>query len=108
MFTGESGIGKPGNPFNDMRTSFRKACTKAAIENFRFHDLRHTAASYMVMAGVPIKTVGEILGHKSMAMTERYAHLSPEHKRKAVNLLPDWSAGEDRSQFGHKIGKKGE
>ena len=103
VFTGERRIGKPGKPFNDMRPSFEKACMKAGIENFRFHDLRHTAASYLVMAGVPIRTVGEILGHKSMAMTERYAHLSPEHKLKAVNLLPDWSAGEDRSQTGHKV-----
>ena len=107
LFAGERKIGKPGKPFNDMRTSFDNACKKAGIENFRFHDLRHTAASYMVMAGVPLKTVGEILGHKSMAMTERYAHLSPEHKRKAINLLPDWSVGEDRSQSGHNIGKDG-
>ncbi len=107
VFAGEPRIGRLGKPFNDMRTSFEKACVKAGIENFRFHDLRHTAASYMVMAGVPLKTVGEILGHKSMAMTERYAHLSPEHKRKAVNLLPDWSAGEDRSQTGHNSGTEG-
>jgi len=42
------------------------------------------------MAGVPMKTVGEILGHKTATMTERYSHLTPEHKRKAVELLPDW------------------
>jgi hypothetical protein len=41
----------------------------------------------MVMAGVPFKTVGEILGHKTAAMTERYSHLSPEHKRNAVEML---------------------
>jgi site-specific recombinase XerD len=43
---------------------------------------------------VPLRTVGEILDHKTAAMTERYAHLTPEHKRKAVECLPDWEAGE--------------
>jgi len=78
-------------------------CDPKVCRLCRARHNRHTAASYLVMAGVPIRTVGEILGHKSMAMTERYAHLSPEHKLKAVNLLPDWSAGEDRSQTGHKV-----
>jgi integrase len=108
VFSGESKIGQTGKPFIDVRTSFEKACMKAGIENFRFHDLRHTAASHMVMAGVDLKTVGDILGHRSITMTERYSHLTPEHKRKAVNLLPDWSAGEDdRSQNGRKTGKAG-
>jgi integrase len=80
-------IGKVGEPFQDVDTSFEKACAKAGIEGFRFHDLRHTAASHMIMAGVPFRTVGEILGHKTAAMTERYSHLSPEHKRNAVEML---------------------
>jgi hypothetical protein len=49
---------------------------------------------------VRYRTVGEILGHKTAAMTERYAHLTPEHKRKAVECLPDWEAGEKDS---HKM-----
>lgn len=49
----------------------------------------------MVMAGVPLRTIGEILGHKTSSMTERYAHLSPEHKQKAVESLPDWGAAAD-------------
>jgi site-specific recombinase XerD len=54
----------------------------------------------MAMAGVPLRTVGEILGHKTAAMTERYAHLTPGHTRKAVESLPDWEAGEKDS---HKM-----
>ena len=93
VFAGAPGKGKVGIPFHDVRTSFETACRKAGIEGFRFHDLRHTAASHMVMRGVPLKTVGEILGHKTAAMTDRYSHLSPEHLRDAVNSLPDWSQG---------------
>jgi integrase len=90
VFVGESKIGIVDKPFHDVRTSFANACRRAGIENFRFHDLRHTAASHMVMAGVPLKTVAEILGHTTTAMTERYAHLLPEHKLRAVEMLPDW------------------
>ena len=75
-------------------------CRAGREKGFRFHDLRHTAASHLAMAGVPLRTVGEILGHKTAAMTVRYAHLTPEHTRKAVESLPDWEAGEKDS---HKI-----
>jgi integrase len=67
--------------------AFRGALKRAQIENFRFHDLRHTFASHVIMRGVSLKDVQELLGHKTMAMTLRYAHLSQDHKKKAVNLL---------------------
>jgi integrase len=54
---------------------------------FRFHDLRHTAASLMVAAGVPIFDVAKILGHSSVAVTMRYAHLAPEAGRAAIERL---------------------
>jgi len=65
-----------------------QACLKdAGIENFRFHDLRHSAASYLVMAEVPMMTVAEILGHRDLKMTQRYAHLSRAHVQDAVSRL---------------------
>ena len=103
VFSGEPTIGKTGKPFIAVRTSFKNACRKAGITGFRFHDLRHTAASHMTMAGVPLKTIGEILGHRTATMTERYSHLTPEHKKQAVETLPDWQAGQ---ATGHKMGTK--
>ena len=57
------------------------------MEDFHFHDLRHTFASHLVMNGVGLKAVQELLGHADMKMTMRYAHLSHEHLREAVSVL---------------------
>lgn len=76
-----------GKPYGNVRKSFDTALEKAGITNFRFHDLRHTFASQLVMAGVDLNTVRELLGHKSIQMTLRYSHLSPDHKTRAVDLL---------------------
>ena len=78
---------KNGRPYKDVRGSLGKAASKAKIERVRFHDLRHTFASQLVMGGVDLKAIQELLGHKTIDMTLRYAHLSPDHKRAAVEVL---------------------
>ena len=60
---------------------------KCDIIDFKFHDLRHTFASQLVMSGIDLKTVQELMGHKSIEMTLRYSHLSPDHKKRAVDIL---------------------
>ena len=62
-----------------FRTALGNAAKAAAIDNFRFHDLRHTCASYLVMDGASLAEVAEILGHKTLQMVKRYAHLSDSH-----------------------------
>ena len=76
-----------GEAFVRLQSSFEVALKKCGIEDFRFHDLRHTFASNLVMAGEDLNTVRELLGHKDLTMTLRYAHLSPNHKTRAVNVL---------------------
>ena len=73
--------------FSRIDRAFHGALNRAGIEDFKFHDLRHTFASHLVMKGASLKEVQELLGHKTMTMTLRYAHLSQDHKKKAVSLL---------------------
>jgi len=79
--------GRTGDRYFNVQRSFDSACRRAAINNFHFHDLRHTFASQLVMAGVDLTTIKELLGHKTLTMTLRYAHLAPSHKVKAVDIL---------------------
>jgi integrase len=76
-----------GQPYRSYRNAFERAVSQAGIQNFTFHDLRHTFASRLVMAGVDLATVKELMGHKHIAMTLRYAHLSSDHKQAAVKKL---------------------
>jgi integrase len=71
----------------NVSLSFLRACRSAKIHDFRFHDLRHTAASWMRMKGADIHTVAVLLGHKDLRMAARYQHLSPAHLSDAVKLL---------------------
>jgi len=79
--------GSNGKPYQDIRKSFWTALRKSDIKEFHFHDLRHTFASQLVMAGIDLNTVRELLGHKDIRMTLRYSHLSASHKKHAVDVL---------------------
>ncbi len=70
-----------------LTVAFRRACNRAGLKDFRFHDLRHSFASYLTMGGVNLRTVQTLLGHKDLRMTMRYSQLSPEHLREAVSRL---------------------
>jgi integrase len=81
------------NATNYMNRVFGPAVERAGIENFHWHDLRHTFASRLVMAGVDLTTVKELVGHETITMTQRYAHLSPAHKLDAVESLTRRATG---------------
>jgi integrase len=88
-----------GNAITDgVKTAFNAALMRAGIEDFKFHDLRHTFASQVLLRGGDLKDIQELLGHKTMTMTLRYAHLTQEHKKKAVNLLNGLTAFNKKSK----------
>jgi len=82
-------VGADGEPVNveALRSAFKRAVASSKLAGMRFHDLRHSAASFMVQAGVPLFEVAKMLGHRDLRMTQRYAHLAPEHLRGAVAAL---------------------
>ena len=86
---------RDGTRIKDVKRSFATACKRVGVEDFRIHDLRHTCAAWLVSAGVPLSEVRDLLGHASVTMTEKYAHLAPENVRAAVTML------EGESRFGH-------
>lgn len=61
----------------DLRSPWEAALKAAKVTDFRWHDLRHTAASYLAMQGVSPLEISKILGHRTMAMVSRYSHLAP-------------------------------
>ena len=75
------------NAPRDFYKAFMRALDKAGVTEFRFHDLRHTAGSYLAIEGVSERYIAEILGHKTLEMVKRYTHLRPEHLRNAVSVL---------------------
>lgn len=76
-----------GHRFGDIKKGFSLALKKAGIEDFHFHDLRHSFGSHLVMQGVDLKTVQQVMGHKDIKMTMRYSHLSPEYVQEAMERL---------------------
>ena len=84
-----------GRRVASVKRSFATACKRAGIADFRVHDLRHTCAAWLVSAGVAMSAIRDLLGHSTIKVTERYAHLAPENLRAAVDVLAPWS------RFGH-------
>lgn len=79
--------GQGGGRFDDVKSAWLKLLERAQIVGFRWHDMRHDFASRLVMAGVPLNTVRDLLGHADIKMTLRYAHLAPGTKAAAVELI---------------------
>jgi integrase len=79
----------PNNPKNStcIRTAWCTAIKRAKIENFRFHDLRHSTASYLAMNGASLLEIADILGHKTLQMVKRYSHLSEDHKATVLEKM---------------------
>jgi integrase len=81
---------------DELRREFERARAAAGLPHVRFHDLRHTYASWLVQSGANMKAVKELLGHTTMAMTDRYAHLAPGQLQAAVGALPRIRKGKAR------------
>jgi integrase len=77
----------PGVNGDMVTMAFRRACQQARIPDCRFHDTRHTFGSHLAMEGFNLRTIQQLLGHRDLRMTKRYAHLSAEHLQHAVDRL---------------------
>jgi len=80
---------RPGDPIKpiDLRAPFESALKQAKIDNFHWHDLRHTCASYLAMNGASLAEIAEVLGHKTLQMVKRYSHLSQAHTARVVTSM---------------------
>jgi integrase len=79
----------------DFDLAWRNALAAAEINDFRFHDLRHTAASYLAMHGATLAELAEVLGHKTLQMVKRYSHLTEQHKRGLIDRMAVGVFGDD-------------
>lgn len=90
-----------GQRIRDVKRSYATACSRAGIQDFRIHDMRHTCAAWLISSGVSLPALRDLLGHSTVKMTERYAHLAPENVKAAVAVLD----GDFASRSGH-VGKR--
>jgi len=84
-----------GKPIGSVKTAFNTARNNAGLNDVRFHDLRHTFASRLVQAGIPLYDVMHLTGHKSLEMVQRYSHLAPDYADRAIQAL---------NAIGHNLG----
>jgi len=91
---------KTGGRLDNIKRSFRRAVNEAEIKDFRFHDLRHTAATRMADAGADAFTLMKILGHSDIRMTSRYTHATDTALRRAVENLDETG---EKSDFGNVL-----
>ena len=70
-----------------FKGAFGNACSLAGLQDFTMHDLRHTAVSHMLMAGLDLRTIMEIIGHTTLEMLTKYTHLVTDHKRAAIKRI---------------------
>ena len=100
VFLGENETRIPGST---VQVNFRAALEKAGIEDFRFHDLRHTAASLFAAGGSDIMSLKNLLGHKTIEMTQRYAHLMPDSHEKTRRIMRSFwqTASDTNANTGH-------
>jgi site-specific recombinase XerD len=89
---------RTGEPLQNAKHWFEDAVADAKLKNFRWHDLRHTFASRLRMKGAPLEDIADLLGHKSLTMTRRYAHLGPNRLHEVVSLLKATDTTSDTEQ----------
>jgi integrase len=104
-------LASDGTRLCSPRFWFSAAVEAAGLKDFTWHCLRHTFASRLVMAGVDLRTVQELMGHKTIQMTVRYAHLAPQHRLAAVQRLCDTeavqkTASDTRTDTGSRVTPK--
>jgi len=90
---------KPGSHIEEPKKAFNSALRDAGVENFRFHDLRHTAGTRLAEMGVDAFTIKDILGHASIQTTMIYVHATDDGKQRAVSALERYG-----KNHGHKLG----
>ena len=98
-----------GEPLAEYKHWFEPAVTEAGIEDFTWYCLRHSFASRLAMAGVDLRTIADLMGHQTIQMTMRYAHLAPAHQRSAVEQLVAVQKAREpgKSRVAKKPGKAG-
>ncbi len=97
-----------GDRYRSIKRGFKAACARAGIEDFRFHDLRHTFASWAVQSGMDLYRLSRILGHATTQMTQRYAHLATADLHAAIREMePNLVTGAEESIEAQHVGSRG-